>query len=239
MKQYSESAVLSANQFDYHDNVLPWVVLDLFQTVAGHHAEQLGVGFQTMLSKNLLWVITQIKYQVLTAPKPAQALTLTTWPLPPSRLGFDREYLICDEAGNVLIKGTSKWMQIDAVERKLVPSTNVYPLTEYCTDKNFEEKIRRIRDFETTGKVSRIIPDESTIDLNNHVNNAAYALFAQMALEDFGGMIDTFQIDFLHEVLLGQPLDVGYAASEKSILVKGTGEDGERKFTCGIELRRL
>lgn len=237
LKQYSEPAVLTANQFDRHGNILPWVVLDLFQTVAGHHAEQLGVGFQTMLSKNLLWVITQIKYQVLTAPKPAQALTLITWPLPPSRLGFDREYLICDEAGNVLIKGTSRWMQLDAIERKLVPNSNVYPLTEYCTDKNFEEKIRRIRDFEASSEVYRIVPDESTIDLNNHVNNAAYALFAQMALEDFGGVIDTFQIDFLHEVLPGEPLDVSYTTSDTITLVKGVGEDGERKFSCGIELK--
>lgn len=237
MKQYSESAVLTADQFDHHGNVLPNVVLDLFQKAAGNHAERLGVGFEAMLAKNLLWVVTQIKYQVLSAPKPAQALTVTTWPLPPTRLGFDREYLICDEAGEVLIKGTSKWMQIDAVERKLVPGSNVYPLTEYCTNKNFEEKIRRIRDFEASSAVCRIIPDESTIDVNDHVNNAEYADFAYTALKDFGGVIGSFQIDFLHEVMLGQPLDVGYAASEKSILVKGTGEDGERKFTCGIELR--
>lgn len=237
MKQYSESAVLTADQFDHHGNVLPNVVLDLFQKAAGNHAERLGVGFEAMLAKNLLWVVTQIKYQVLSAPKPAQALTVTTWPLPPTRLGFDREYLICDEAGEVLIKGTSKWMQIDAAERKLVPGSNVYPLTEYCTNKNFEEKIRRIRDFEASSAVCRIIPDKSTIDSNNHVNNAEYADFAYTALKDFGGVIGSFQIDFLHEVMLGQPLDVGYAASEKSILVKGTGEDGERKFTCGIELR--
>lgn len=237
MKQYSESAVLTADQFDHHGNVLPNVVLDLFQKAAGNHAERLGVGFEAMLAKNLLWVVTQIKYQVLNAPKPAQALTVTTWPLPPTRLGFDREYLICDEAGEVLIKGTSKWMQIDAAERKLVPGSNVYPLTEYCTNKNFEEKIRRIRDFEASSAVCRIIPDKSTIDSNNHVNNAEYADFAYKALGDFGGVIGSFQIDFLHEVMLGQPLDVGYAASEKSILVKGTGEDGERKFTCGIELR--
>ena len=237
MKQYSESAILSADQFDHHGNVLPDVVLDLFQKAAGGHAERLGVGFEAMLAKNLLWVVTQIKYQVLNAPKPAQALTVTTWPLPPTRLGFDREYSNCDEAGEVLIKGTSKWMQIDAAERKLVPGSNVYPLTEYRTDKNFGEKIRRIRDFEATSEVCRIIPDETTIDSNNHVNNAVYAGFAYKALGDFGGMIDSFQIDFLHEVMLGQPLDVSFAVSNQQTLVKGVGEDGERKFACGIELK--
>ena len=113
----------------------------------------------------------------------------------------------------------------------------MYPLTEYRTDKNFGEKIRRIRDFEATSKVCRIIPDETTIDSNNHVNNAEYAGFAYKALGDFGGVIDSFQIDFLHEVMLGQPLDVSFAVSNQQTLVKGVGEDSERKFACGIELK--
>ena len=73
--------------------------------------------------------------------------------------------------------------------------------------------------------------------MNDHVNNAEYADFAYKALKDFGGSIHSFQIDFLHEVMLGQPLAVSYATSEGLILVKGMGEDGERKFACGIELK--
>lgn len=237
MKQYTESVVLTADQFDIHGNLLPVVVLDLFQKAAGNHAERLGVGFEAMLAKNMLWVVTQIKYLVMAALQPGQTVVVTTWPLPPTRLGFDREYLICSETGEVLIKGTSKWMQIDAANRQLVPGTNVYPLSEYRTDKNFEERIRRFRDFEATSEVHRIVPDESTIDSNNHVNNAEYAGFAYRALKDFGGVIDSFQIDFLHEVMLGQPLDVSFAVSDRQTLVKGVGEDGERKFACGIELR--
>lgn len=237
MKQYSESVVLTAEQFDTHGNLLPAVVLDLFQNAAGQHAERLGVGFEAMLAKNMLWVVTQVKYQVMSALQPGQTVVVTTWPLPPTRLGFDREYLICSEAGEVLIKGTSKWMQIDAANRQLMPGSNVYPLTEYRTDKNFEERIRRFRDFEASSEVHRIVPDESTIDSNNHVNNAEYAGFAHKALKDFGGVIDSFQIDFLHEVMLGQPLDVSFAVSDQQTLVKGVGEDGERKFACGIELK--
>ena len=58
MKQYSEAAVLTAKHFDARGNVLPAVVLDLFQKAAGHHAECLGVGFEAMIAKNLLWVAT-------------------------------------------------------------------------------------------------------------------------------------------------------------------------------------
>ena len=54
MKQYSESAVLTADQFDHHGNVLPNVVLDLFQKAAGNHAERLGVGFEARSEEHTL-----------------------------------------------------------------------------------------------------------------------------------------------------------------------------------------
>lgn len=237
MKQHIENTVLTAEMFDHRGNLLPAVTLDLFQTMANHHAERLNIGFETMLAKNLLWVVTQVYYQVEKVPQPGQTVTLTTWPLPPTRLGFDREYLICDEAGEVLIRGTSKWMLIDAVKRKPVIDVSVYPLSEYCTTKNFEGRIRRIRDFETTSRIVRLCPNESTIDKNHHVNNAEYAGFVYRAMQDFGGSIRTFQIDFLHEVLCGEPLDVSYTASGNTTLIKGVGEDGTRKFACGIEIQ--
>ena len=59
-----------------------------------------------------------------------------------------------------------------------------------------------------------------------------YQILGHGRLEDFGGEIGSFQIDFLHEVLPGEPLDVSYTTSDAITLVKGVGEDGERKFAC-------
>ena len=236
MQQLTETRVISSNQFDAHGNLLPEVVLDLFQDAATHHAQQLGIGFEAMLQKNLLWVVTQVKYQVLAAPQPDCQVSVTTWPLPPQRLGFDREYLICDMQGRALIKGTSRWVVIDASERKLASATDVYPLDEYCTTRNFSDRIRRIKDFEPCCSAFRICPDESAIDYNGHVNNAKYAAFVQAALQDFGGMIDIFQIDFLHEVMCRQPLDLFYMHSDHQTTVKGLSEDGTRMFSCAFDV---
>ncbi|MBP3413734.1 MAG: hypothetical protein J6L81_00855 [Clostridia bacterium] len=237
MMKFSDNYIFSESDFDTFGNILPSKVLDVFQILAGNHASQLGIGFHSMLDRHLLWVVTQIKYQVCADIAPGQQVTGITWPLPPTRHGFERQYLICDSDGNILIKGTSNWALIDTETRHLASVSDVYPEGEHCTDRNFDEKIRRLRDFDAVGETFEICPDESTIDRNGHVNNTNYAEFVRAALGCFGGKIDTFQIDFINEVMCHQKLYIQHAVSGTTTLVKGLSDDDKRMFTCSITLK--
>lgn len=237
MMIFKDNCIFSESDFDSCGNVLPSKILDVFQILAGSHASRLGVGFSSMLSRNLLWVVTQIKYQVCGSAAAGQQLIGTTWPLPPTRHGFERQYLISDSDGNIIIKGTSNWALIDTETRRLASVSDVYPEGEHCTDRNFDEKIRRLRDFDATGESFEICPDESTIDRNGHVNNTNYAEFVRAALGGFGGKIDTFQIDFINEVMCHQRLYIQHAVSGTTTLVKGLSDDDKRMFTCSITIK--
>ena len=237
MNTHSENFVISHESFDSHGNVLPGCVLAMFQQLAGNHAEKLGVGFEAMLERKLLWVVTQIKYQVCGKIKPDMQLFGNTWPLSPSRIGYEREYLLCDADGNALIKGVSHWALIDTEQRQLTVASNVYPEMEHLTDKVFDERMRRLRDFEATSEAFKICPDQSTIDGNGHVNNTQYADFVVAALQELDGEIDTFQMDYINEVMCNQPLCLYHTASENSTLVKGLDEDGKRMFACAITFK--
>ena len=236
--RYQESICLAEDQFDEYGNLLPSYVLRLFQAAADRHADQLGLGFDAMLSRNFLWVVSQIHYEVCGAASPGQPVLVITWPLPPARVGFDREYLIVDAASaSVLVKGTSRWVLIDTKDRRLALSARVYPSDEYCLDRNFEGRLRRLRDFEASGEAFRICPGEDTIDHNGHVNNTKYAEFALAALGSagVGSRIHSFQIDFLHEVMCHQPLMLYHQRTDGQIWVKGLSEDGSRMFECLVE----
>jgi len=234
MMKYTQQFEIPAESFDENANLVPSQVLSVFQTLADRHAAILGVDFDKMYSRGFLWVITQIKYQVCGELKPGETVTGVTWPLPPSRLAYDREYLICGEDGNTIIKGTSNWVLIDVKERRIASAENVYPEGEHCTDKNFSEKLRRLRDFEATGEPCRICPDESHIDANGHVNNTKYADFVRTALGGFSREIDVFQIDYINEVMCGQPLDICCTATENGAAAKGISEEGKRMFACSV-----
>ncbi len=237
MMKHEEKLILPQDGFDAHGNLLPREVLFLFETLAGRHAEELGVGFEAMLEQNLLWVIRNIKYQICGELLPGAEVIGITWPLPQTKVGFVREYLICDTAGNVLIKGTSGWAMIYADSRQLAVAAEVYPKGEYCLDRNFVEKTRRISDF-TAEDMAVICPDASAIDANGHVNNTRYAEFAHRALGDFGGKIDTFQIDYLREVLCGEEMRLYTAKTENGVFVKGTASDEQKTFSCYATLKQ-
>lgn len=227
---------LRTSDFDCYCHLTPSAILDLFQEVAGHHAETLGLGFDALNEKNLLWVIVKVKFEVFSHPLMHSTVTLKTWPLPPTRIGFQREYLIEDADGNTLIKGTSDWVVIDSVERKFVPSGNIYPEGfDFCTDRCFDEKTSKIKDFDAQSEGTTIMPQFSDLDMNGHVNNIRYANFVLNTINpDKNEIIKTFQTDYIHEVLSDVPLIIYYNRDGNEVISKGINSDGEHMFRTKI-----
>ncbi len=233
--KYKLNLTLPENFLDEKGNIKPFEVLDLFQKAANVHGELLGVSFEEMIKKNLLWVITRTRYEICGTVTAGQEVEVITWPLSPSRLGFERDYIINDLNGNLIVKGTSNWAVIDADTRRLTSTDNLYNTENLCTERAFDDRTKRIRNFEATSQSTDIIPDSSLIDLNGHVNNTHYAAFAQKALGGFSDKIKSFQIDYHHEVMCGQPVKMFTAISEHLALVKGEDADGTLMFCCSVE----
>lgn len=235
--QYKMDYIMPEGCVDGQGNVYADAVLEMFQKGAGEHAEQMGVGFEQMLQRHLLWVVAHIRYEVCRPIRAGQHVVLTTWPLPATRLGYERNYSVCDTEGNELVRGVSLWVLIDTENRRLASGTDVYPKGEYRTDKLFADRIRRLRDFESVGQGVRMIPDESYIDSNGHVNNTKYALMAHRALGELGATITGFQIDYIHEVMCAQPLTLYTEQQDNTLHVKGLSEDGTRMFACVFTMK--
>ncbi len=59
-----------------------------------------------MIAKKYLWVLTRVKFKMVSAPKRYQTVVIKTWPLEPNILNYRREYCIEDTNGNRLIIGS-------------------------------------------------------------------------------------------------------------------------------------
>ena len=235
--KYTYKTTLPQNSTDKYENIKPDFVLNFFQNAATEHSVELGVSYDEMINRNLLWVISRVYYRVCKSVKEGEELTVITWPLAPNRLGYERDYLITDSNGDTIIKGVSNWAVIDATTRKLAVNKELYNTDELLTDKVLEDKVRRIKNFDVETSVGEIIPDESMIDGNNHVNNTFYAKFATDAIGDIEGQIKTFQIDYHREVLCGEKVIMSVAEAEDGIkLAKGEDENGNLKFSAAIEI---
>lgn len=235
--KYEAQIRLRTSDFDTCGNIKPSSVLDLFQEVAGSHADKLGCGFDDLVKKDLLWVVTKVKYKVLRDVPMHSTVTVCTWPSKPSRVAFEREYKILDENGQTLIIGTSQWTVMHKEKRTLVLVNDIYPLTEFCEDKNFEQKLSKVPDFEGADYEKTIYPAYCELDRNGHVNNIRYADYVLNTIDLGAKKISDFQIDFHREIKKDMPVLVSAAKNEDTLLAKGTSEEGEKMFSSFMRLK--
>jgi acyl-ACP thioesterase len=194
----------------------------------------LGVGFKPMLERDLAWVIIRLKFKLYADAEMHSTVRVKTWPLPVSGVCFRRDYTITAENGTLLAEGTSDWVLMHTVKRRMVPCKELYPLTQFCTDRVVEEKLGRVHDFDSEAPVASITPGFTTLDINDHVNNIHYADFALDALNPTcDELIDTFQIDYHRELRVNSVLELHISRADKECLIKGTAED-QTVFLCRI-----
>ena len=239
-KLWKKEYNLRASDFDKFSHIKPSAVLDLFQDAAGQHANELGVGFDEMIQRSYLWVLTRIKFKIISQPKGYQKVVVKTWPLEPHRLNYRREHCIENEIGERLIVGSSEWVVIDSEERRLVSAPDLYPFSDgFHPETMFEEKIGKIRNFEENGTPYVVNAGFSELDVNNHVNNTKYASYVLDAINPSEtDEPEIFQIDYRKEVLQGTRLKIYHAKEDNIVFAKGQNENGDVMFLCKLEYKK-
>ncbi len=230
---------LRTTDFDRYRRLKPSAVLQLFQDVATHQAEKMGIGFAKMMEKGVLWAVIRTSYEVIEQPHLYEEVRVRTWPHDPSKFSFLRDYQIKNSAGELLIKGTSEWVLMGFEDRSFVPLFDVYDGTRnFIDERNYEKKPRKLRNFDEAGiEPYTLVPSYSSVDLNGHVNNSVYADFLIDAIDPGEAhSVKAFQMDFRQEVLEGVPLNIFTHKTEDGIEAKGLDAEGNVMFAARIEV---
>lgn len=230
---------LRADDFDKYNRIKPSAVLNLFQDAAGRHALELGLGFEDMLERSLLWALTRVKFKIIGQPKSYQDVIIKTWPLEPSRFNYRREYCIEDLDGERLIVGSSEWVVIHSEKRRLVSVPDLYPFKEgFHNEKMLEDKLSKVSDFEASGNPHTVNAGFSDLDVNDHVNNTKYANYILDAVSpERQDVIEEFQLDYRKEVMLGTQLNIYNMCTEDGVRAKGQNTEGDIMFACNIKFK--
>lgn len=233
---FEKEFYLRTSDFDCRLDLHPSAVLDLFQDVAGEHARALGIGRDAMLENSLIWVIVRARYRVLKTPRQFDRVRVKTWPLPPHRSIFQREYLISAADGTPLVLGSSEWVVIHSERRRLMPVGDVYPIKEgFLEEHNFPDGFSRLHDFDAKDGTVTLTPAFTDLDVNGHVNNTKYANYIiNTVLPDECERIKEFEIEYHREVRGDAPLTLGLLRGDGLVDAKGVGPEGERMFTARI-----
>lgn len=177
VNEVSEEKTISLSLCDRSGALSVTGTLDLFMDMATLHEEVLGYGPIVMEKMGLYWIIGKNRIEFLRRPTLTERVLMRTWPLTPTRLFGNREYVIEDKDGNVLVKGETEWLVANEGCTKLMPIKGYYPSELECKDeKLFEEKMRKVqKDFSDGYCAGTYLVRPTDIDFVGHMNNAAYA----------------------------------------------------------------
>lgn len=213
-------------------------ILTRFQEVASDHVDSHSIGIHDLIKKDLMWVVLQTKFEICETGRPGDAVWLKTWFLPPRHKVAQREYQITDLEDHVMVKGTSRWIVMNAATRQVDSRLDeVLSGQDSCLNKNFEKRMALMRDFEAEGKEVEIIPGETAIDFNGHVNNARYLEYMCDALGNEMNCRSIVQIDYHKEMRCGEALRLFTQKNGEGIKVKGLNAEGELVFIGSAEKR--
>lgn len=235
---YEKKYDLRVSDFANNDDIRPYGVLDLLQTVADKHATQLKLGFDELIAQDLAWVLLRTRYDVVSPIKfNENAVIVKTWPQKAGRVDFDRDYEIVDENGKTRIIASSKWCIINIKTRKIVFGKGVdYPQNEYYPQINYPDGLKKIADFDIEG-AQRFTgyAGQSCLDHNGHVNNAKYAEFIMDAIKlTPNQIVKSFEINYLNEMQEGN-FEIYFINDGNNRLIKGFF-NGNESFRAKIEL---
>lgn len=234
---------LRTSDFDRYHKILPATLLDMFQDMAGEHADYIGVGYDSMNEKNFFWVLLRVKYEVIKMPKLYTDIVASTWPHEPKKSFFVRDYMISDESGDTLVIGSSQWGVVDLETRRIIAPKNVkFGIDEYYPKSNFDYALRKLKDFEITEDMMsyEVLSGYTDIDINGHVNNIKYSNYIVNAIRlPEEEIIKEFQIDYRREVKEGEKLLIYHVREEDMIYVKGCDSDGQVMFAAEIKLSKI
>lgn len=179
-------------------------ILHEFQEIAKVHAASAGLGFEELIAKDLIWVITKSRFRVLGELSPGMDCTLLSFPRRTGSLLYDRDFHILSPAGEELVVGTSQWCIVNSLTRHVV-QTDLDFVGVYNPEPAMPEGIGRIRprDLELAG---RHAVTEEDLDENDHTNNCRYA---DMALDLLGiESVRELTMNFISETRLGDEIEL-------------------------------
>lgn len=155
----------------------------LFQDVTCFQGEELGVGFDYVEPMKRVWVLNSWQIDVKKFPKFNQKITIGTFPTEFKSFFGNRNFVVKDEKGEILVMANSVWTFMDM--EKLRPAKidekffQVYDLEEPLPMEYLPRKIELPKTDEwvlTRGEEFKV--REYHLDSNRHVNNGQYVQMA-------------------------------------------------------------
>ncbi|MBR3361824.1 MAG: hypothetical protein IKG39_10845 [Lachnospiraceae bacterium] len=227
---FKKEYVIKADQADENGRVTCGTLARLMQDATTAHMASLGIGVDTLMEKDLLWVIVCTQINITRLPKRGETIEQYTWAGAEKFGMHTRRYAFFSKEGEELLQAASLFLLVNKESRTLSEAekeTVNLPLVEIAGEPKLPKMMQKFPSlmFSKTHEVSA-----SEIDYNEHVNNAVYLEWADTIFDpEFTEEqeIKEYWIQYDQEIVLGQKVEMKYASADNCAYLKGYVEGTE------------
>lgn len=209
---YEESKLVNTYDVDINNRLKLNSLFNYLQDVASTHAEKLNLGFNDLIVRDLGWVLSWAKVEIIEFPRFGETVKLKTWPKCRYKFFSMRDFIVSNEKGDILFRVSTAWLLIN-VKTKRITDTRTLPQEILYQPDNFAlnefpEKIisDSVKEILFTKKIRY-----TDLDINQHVNNTKYI---ELALDCFSpeyhknNNLKSFTVSFMSECFYGDEIEV-------------------------------
>lgn len=206
-----------------------YAMLDYMQDIASEHAVVLGFGRDDLMKNNQFWVLSRMYAEFFSWPDWEDEIIVRTWPNGTDKLFAMRNYEIVSGSGERISSGTSSWLIVDRVTKKIQRPDQQHE--RFRVAFNPAESPARAADKlpgaeAENASVANLKVRITDLDMNLHTNNVNYIRW----------IADTYDLDF---VLQNKPvsIEINYLAESvcgNEITVRTTSSDDRKTYNHSI-----
>lgn len=223
---YEKHFTLTNGMFDEYYGIKPYALLDIFQRIAGDHADLLGCGNAFCEEHNYAWIIVRQEVYIYNNPTPMETVVVKTFPHIPSRVECKREYEISSKSGEVYAKGCASWVLVDLRTFKMLKSDNIYPQGEFVESSLFKDKLIKPLNVKCDDNyLCDYTVVKSDIDIYHHMNNAKYAELLFDYCDYKAVEIGHFAVNYINQIKQNNTMKIYKQKEANKTYVTGMRDD--------------
>ncbi len=183
--------------------------------VAGQAAVDRDFGaFKLIDSGGVSWVLLRFAVEMSAMPSDEDTLSIETWVESVHRILTSRDFIIRNQAGEVIGYATSEWTVLNLQTRRPVSISPDDPISSYVTGQTVPIAMPGklpSPSFEECPEPHRVKVSYSDIDYNGHTNSMQYL---QWMLDSYpidklySSTLKRLEINYIHEVRHGETVNV-------------------------------
>lgn len=185
-----------------------------FLTVSGKDADLHGFGTLNLIDgEGISWVLLKFAADVKRLPVEQDRVTIETWVEGVNRLLTTRNFIMRDEAGEILCTASTEWAIIDLKTRRPVNVIRDTNIADFATGESVSAELPGKLPQATGTDVYRHRVVYSDIDYNGHTNSMQYVQWIMDSYpvdKVYDRQVERFEIVYAKEAVYGEDIEVRY-----------------------------